>query len=159
MLAQLVSVASFVARMHWTASLRLRDGTITAPRYWYLGHVAVAGCIAVLILATALAGRVGQFPFANLPMRIVGQVSYGMYLWHALVITLIVDYPMITHWGSISKFKFLLLLVLPLSFILGTLSYKLVEAPLMHRRSGAGGNSRDASAGGRFSHARNVDKR
>ena len=67
-------------------------------------------------------------------MRIIGQVSYGMYLWHTLVITLVLDYPTIAHWHSVAKFKSLLLLVLPITFLLGTLSYKLVEVPFMRPR-------------------------
>ena len=133
-LAQLLGAAAFIALMHWTGGLRARDGTVAAPAYWYVGRVAVAGSAALLILATVLAGQIGQFPFSNLPMRIMGQVSYGMYLWHALVITLVLDYPIIGHWHSVSKFKFLLLLVLPITFILGTFSYKFVEAPFMRPR-------------------------
>ncbi len=135
-LAQVASIITFVALMAWTASLRAHDGKIAASAYWYFGREAVAGSVAVLILATALAGQVGQFPFANLFMRIMGQVSYGMYLWHVLVITLVLDYPIIAHWPAASKFKFLLLIVLPLSFLFGTLSYKLVEAPFMRPRTG-----------------------
>ncbi len=117
--------------MRWTAGLRMRDGTIATPAFWYFGRAAVAGIVGLLILATALAGRAGGFPFANLPIRIIGQVSYGMYLWHTLVIALVLDYPTIAHWHSAAKFKYLLLLVLPITFLLGTLSYKLVEVPFM----------------------------
>lgn len=137
MLAQIIAVVSFVLLMRWTASLRPHSGIITAPSYWYFGRVAVAGSVCLLILATALAGRIGQFPFTNLFMRIMGQVSYGMYLWHALVITLVLDYPILAHWHSVAKFKFLLLLVPPITFMLGTLSYKLVEVPFMRPKTDA----------------------
>lgn len=136
-LAQILAIVSFVVLMRWTASLRPHSGIITEPSYWYFGRVAVAGSVCLLILATALTGRIGQFPFTNLFMRIMGQVSYGMYLWHALVITLVLDYPILAHWHSVSKFKFLLLLVPPITFMLGTLSYKLVEVPFMRPRFNA----------------------
>lgn len=89
----------------------------------------IALAFAVLLPATALAPRWVQFPFTNPLSRRLGDMSYGLYLWHLMFVAFAIytlDWvPDATNWAFVRLLAF----VLPTSFVAAWLSMKLVEAP------------------------------
>lgn len=75
-------------------------------------------CIAcgVIVLAAAIGSPI-LTPVAISPLRAVGRISYGLYLWH---------YPLFIGFG----WK----IGLPLAVVIAGLSYRYVEKPLLRRR-------------------------
>ncbi|MDQ4090686.1 MAG: acyltransferase [Actinomycetota bacterium] len=91
--------------------------------------VYVALAFAVLVASTALAPRWVQLPFTNPLSRRLGDMSYGIYLWH-LMFTGFAMYtldfpPDASNWA----FFRMLLFVLPLSLVAAWLSMRFVEQP------------------------------
>ena len=91
--------------------------------------VYIALAFAVLMAATALAPRWAQSPVANPVSRRLGDISYGVYLWHLMFI----GFAMTTlHWApdaSTWAFVRMVAYALPLSLLAGWLSMVLVERP------------------------------
>lgn len=89
----------------------------------------VAGAFAVLLLATALGPAWSQLPFSNPVSRKLGQVSYGIYLWHLPLIGFALTTLGFAPDATTGAFWRLLGFVLAGSVVLGLLSFKLVEKP------------------------------
>ncbi|MGI8809116.1 MAG: acyltransferase family protein [Acidimicrobiales bacterium] len=89
----------------------------------------IALAFAVLLPAAALAPRWVQFPFANRLSRRLGDMSYGLYLWHLMFVAFAIytlDFaPDSTTWAFVRMLAF----VLPTSFVAAWLSMKFVEQP------------------------------
>ncbi len=106
--------------------------------HWtHTGRVGVA--FAVLILATALAPRWAQWPATNRLARHVGDVSYGIYLWHFPVIAFAFTTLQFTAYTNQAFFR-LLAVTLAGSLLLAWLSFAFVERPFIRwaqRRSRA----------------------
>ena len=71
-------------------------------------------------------------------MRILGQISYGLYLWHLPVLYLLLRYEFIASVGTGYRFLWLLALGLPFLFVLSTVSYKFIESPFLRSRKEGG---------------------
>ena len=64
------------------------------------------------------------------PLRYLGTLSYGIYLWHLIVIGIVVRFPDLARSTS-------LCIVLAVTFMLAMLSWHLVEQPIMNRGNAA----------------------
>ncbi|MGI8755472.1 MAG: acyltransferase family protein, partial [Acidimicrobiales bacterium] len=108
----------------------------TDPRL-YQGGLLACGVAAVVVLAAASHPRTG--PIARVlsfpPLRWLGFISYGLYLWHWPVIVFFT--PLRTGWYG----KQLLLGRIGLSLALALVSYWVIERPIRHGlgRARAGG--------------------
>ena len=74
----LVFVAACIIRFESTARF-LFDG----------GFTVVAIAVAVMLLAIVDAGWLSKHVLTFAPLRAVGRVSYGLYLWHFFVFTIV----------------------------------------------------------------------
>lgn len=86
--------------------------------------------LAAAMLAITLAPRPIQFPFANRGVRKLGDISYGIYLSHYVLIVLalnVLAFGQVADFGHLAK---LTLFVLPLSVAYGYLSARFVEQPI-----------------------------
>lgn len=111
--------------------------------HWHFEHWTHTGRVglafAALILATALAPRWAQWPATNRLVRLVGDASYGIYLWHFPVIMFAFTTLHFTAYTNQSFFR-LLAVTLAGSLVLGWLSFVFVERPFIRwaqRRSRA----------------------
>lgn len=125
--ANLVGSASLVAL---AAFMVFAGGDDGVPwNFMFRGGFLLCALFAVMVLAAV---RVDGSWLARLfswrPLRAVGQVSYGIYLWHWPVIVLVT--PSLAHVGG----KKLLLLRLALITVLTLASYFFVEQPIRQRR-------------------------
>jgi peptidoglycan/LPS O-acetylase OafA/YrhL len=86
----------------------------------------------VFALVMALAAIAPAWPLGLLSrpaMRWLGDVSYGLFLWHQPMILLVRRHLRVVHDRGDASFALMLLLVLPASLLLGWLSRRFVEEP------------------------------
>lgn len=82
--------------------------------------------VPVTIGASAKSKR-GFFP--SPVMREVGLVSYGVYLWHDIVLKCFSH--VISQYSGFVAFLVLLCMIIPISLAIGWLSYRVIERPAM----------------------------
>ena len=115
--------------------------------------VLVPAAFGIALICLPFVPRAVQRVFDNRPARFIGDISYGLFLFHFLVIwgTLaLVDIP---RNGSPSSLFELLAIVLPVTIVLAWLGTNLVELPVRERakllaaRRRTGAPSAQAAAG------------
>jgi len=118
---------------------------------WSLNSVMsqlVVICSGTLLLVAAVASK----PWRSMPARVltyVGVVSYGIYLWHWIVLSLL-----ISHLHNISvvnnglSWAVASAVVLALSLAVASVSWKAVEEPLIHWARGSKSRPRPQSPNG-----------
>jgi peptidoglycan/LPS O-acetylase OafA/YrhL len=121
------------------------------------------GSLATLMVATALGRMRWQWPFAHPFARWLGDISYGMFLIHFVIITFAVrlffftpspELPGVVQGdGSFGTFIALAALVLPLTVLYGYISGRYLEQPIRRwaqrfgRRQQAGAEPRGTAVG------------
>ena len=116
--------------------LRRVGGLYTdASGRWYYDHwtdtTYVALAFAVLLVATALAPRWGRWPVTNRVARFLGDASYGVYLWHLVVIGFAFQTLNFAPDRTGLAFVRMLTVTLVASLIAGWLSFVSVERPFI----------------------------
>lgn len=106
----------------------------TGPYFQFARDQLPGLAFAVLILLAALSGRRGQWPWSNRVGRWLGDVSYGAYLWHSLVLWFALwqfDWYPYTAGVAFETWPFFrnTLFVLPVALFLGWASFRFVEQP------------------------------
>jgi peptidoglycan/LPS O-acetylase OafA/YrhL len=126
------AAACFYGAIHW-AGLHPNQVLYTnhqqMARQWFYGGTAVFALLPAM-LAPPGTGWVARL-FASPPLRALGRVSYGIYLWQELVLfdwLRLRDQKVFT--GS---FPATLAVVLVVTVVVATVSWFVVERPLLHR--------------------------
>jgi len=123
----IISLVAFVALLQW--QLLLNDVYWTG--HWIL--VVWPPCIAVTIAGIVYFcdQPIRPISFLAHPVMIwLGNISFGVYLWHYPIMramALVAPDTWLSTWGSIVAMPIALLITLPIA----TLSYRLIERPLM----------------------------
>jgi peptidoglycan/LPS O-acetylase OafA/YrhL/glycosyltransferase involved in cell wall biosynthesis len=86
--------------------------------------------VGTAMISLALCRPAIQRPFANEPLRALGDVSYGVYLIHLAVIAVVVDQLDLSATGSIGDFAVWMLIVLGASLVYSYASAVLLERPI-----------------------------
>src|SRR5262249_51908637 len=118
-------------------ALGLRDYAYYSADQWTFQFVISALVAVALVAPPAIGPEAAGWPRRMLgwrPLALVGLVSYGIYLWSIAWIT------QVAHWG-VHGFVGLLLGAVALTIVTATVSYVLLERPLMRLK-----NSRRATA-------------
>jgi peptidoglycan/LPS O-acetylase OafA/YrhL len=112
-----------------------------------LGYTA---SLATVMVALALAPRTWQLPFANPFARKVGDISYGVYLIHAVVLWVVAIEITPPTDGSLGAIAAWTAIVLPISLAYGYLSARFVEQPIRRwaHRFGRQAQADSAAPGG-----------
>ena len=113
--------------------------------YWsghpllFVWHGLFAACLFPVLLACAWEAPPARVVFSNRPMRYLGDISFGVYLWHMPILTpILAKLP-----GSLdpaTRFWLALILVLPATVIVAHLSHRFVELPFLRRKPAHSGS-------------------
>lgn len=132
----LVAVAAIAAAgwIIWSSGLDGGGGEfygwLRVPYEFPIFHMLVAAA-----LATAPAGRLVGPILDNPPIAYLARISFGIYVWHYLVLELVRLYwvPELTHGGMADPTRFMVasLVIIAISMVIATLSYRWMEAPIM----------------------------
>ncbi len=102
--------------------------TIARQSPWLaIGYTA---SLASLMLALSLSPRRWQLPFAHPLARRLGDVSYGVYLIHGVVLWVLIVQFALPQTGSVGAFVLWAALVFPISLAYGYLSARFLEQPI-----------------------------
>ena len=117
---QVLGVAGALAVM-W-AWFRVRD---VEPGYYGLGSLAYAVAVAAVIAAAVQPGRGAiRSPLSLRPLRWIGTISYGLYLWHWPIDIWLVWWRLDVGPTALNAIR------LAVTFAFATASYYLVERPI-----------------------------
>jgi peptidoglycan/LPS O-acetylase OafA/YrhL/glycosyltransferase involved in cell wall biosynthesis len=102
--------------------------------------LALPLALASAMVSLGLCSRRAQLPFANRPVRALGDISYGVYLIHLAVIAVVLDQLSLSRDGSLGALAAWTAIVIPISLLYAFGSAELVERPLRRlvRRRGPG---------------------
>jgi peptidoglycan/LPS O-acetylase OafA/YrhL len=95
--------------------------------------MVLAVIFAALMLAAAFGSNAAQSLYTNRFCRFLGDVSYGVYLWHMVLIQLVYRYSLLPVPATTKSIAIYLAWVTPGSLALGWASYRFVERPLSLR--------------------------
>jgi peptidoglycan/LPS O-acetylase OafA/YrhL len=110
-----------------------------ADSYWaghpllYVWHALFSACLVPVLLACAWDARSATWLLANRPMRYLGDISFGVYLWHMPVILLILTY-IPESWPQVLRFWILLLAALVTTLLVAEISHRFIERPFLRRK-------------------------
>jgi peptidoglycan/LPS O-acetylase OafA/YrhL len=106
---------------HWWNALR---GSNIAPSYFHRSY-SLYGLLWSVFILSHLHGR-GFFRWvlSSRPMRMVGAVSFSMYLWHRPIILLVEKHVPTTNAAKIA-------IILASTLIISLISYRLIELPFL----------------------------
>jgi peptidoglycan/LPS O-acetylase OafA/YrhL len=130
-LATLLGITVLVGAIYW-----LHYG---GTGYWsntpifYLWTPALSLGITAIVLAGASGGRIARVLFANRFMVYAGIVSYSVYLWHFPILVWMKSQPFMQPVGD-HRLSVLLLVGLPTTLAVASISYLLVERPFLRLR-------------------------
>ncbi len=125
------------ALCYWTIMLVVHShhsGTAPETRVQYMFRLSVQPIAALMLLIPATLGRRDQ-PVQRVLRRPVmaslGLVSYGIYLWHTVILRAIKGDPIGGVGGGVWWMLVNLLVVVAITLVIATLSYRLVERPAL----------------------------
>lgn len=123
---QLLAVAGVLLLMREAGTRLLSGGS---PFDQWTRTTPVALVFAVLVVATALAPRRFQWPVANPVARWLGDVSYGTYLCHLLLVIAVIKVLDFAPVGTWAAFLRLTAVVVPAALFTAWASFLLIERP------------------------------
>jgi peptidoglycan/LPS O-acetylase OafA/YrhL len=130
------------------AAVGLRDARLDSYTHaeWLARHT-LYGLTAVAFLVPVVAGAGGPARVLRAwPLRKLGEISYGVYLYHLVVLALLSRWGLVRWEGPIHPYVLWTGFGLAGSVLLATLSWRLVERPLLRLRPWAGRAGRPAPA-------------
>lgn len=108
-------------------------------RYWaghpllFVWHALFSAAIVPVLLASGWNAKSALLLLANRPLRYLGDISFGVYLWHMPIVLLLLP-KLPEDWSPLSRFWVLLALVLPTTLLVAHFSYRFIELPFLRRK-------------------------
>lgn len=127
--ATAAALFTLVALMYTVGMMRVRG------EIFYFGQPAwlalcVPAAFALLVVAGAFTPAWAQWPLSNRAARWMGNLSYGVFLFHVLILQLVLTVFGFTQDRSFWTFVTVSALVIPVSLLAGWISFTFVERPV-----------------------------
>lgn len=127
--ATAAALSTLLALMYAVGLMRVRG------EIFYFGQPAwlalgVPAAFSLLIVAAAFMPAWAQWPLSNRAARWMGDLSYGVFLFHVLILRLVLGELDVTPERSFLTFATVSALVVPASLVAGWLSFAFVERPV-----------------------------
>jgi peptidoglycan/LPS O-acetylase OafA/YrhL len=126
-------VVALLAGTFWLMWLTSRI-SIWQSNWMYTWHILAATMLGLLVLVASRDNSVSLRLLGATPPRIIGQISYGIYLWHLPVIYLVRTYLLPHLPGGMSPFVFMLMTCIPPILLIAYASYVHIELPYLQKR-------------------------
>ncbi|MGI8425662.1 MAG: acyltransferase family protein [Actinomycetota bacterium] len=97
------------------------------------GTTGVAACFALFLLCTVVGPSWSQWPLANRFSRWMGEISYGVYLYHLPIIGFAFTTLNYEKYGSSNSVVKMFMLAVPAAIFAGWISHIAVERPIYRR--------------------------
>lgn len=130
---QAVVTAASVAGLLWIMWLLSRIN-LWQTGWLYVWPVLAALVLGVLVLFAATPNVVSNTILGAAPVRIIGLVSYSIYLWHLPVIFFVRELFLPRHLDGIQAFHFMLATCTTLTLLISYFSYVYIELPFLRKR-------------------------
>jgi peptidoglycan/LPS O-acetylase OafA/YrhL len=110
-----------------------------ADSYWeghpllYVWHALFSACLVPVLLACAWDAGSAIRLLANRPMRYLGEISFGAYLWHMPIVLVILPH-IPESWPQALRFWILLAATLALTLLVAEISHRFIERPFLQRK-------------------------
>jgi peptidoglycan/LPS O-acetylase OafA/YrhL len=110
-----------------------------ADSYWaghpllYVWHALFSACLVPVLLACAWDAKPATRLLANRPMRYLGDISFGVYLWHMPIVLAILPH-LPDSWPQALRFWVLLVTVLVPTLLVAEISHRFIERPFLQRK-------------------------
>ncbi|HVU02425.1 MAG TPA: acyltransferase [Polyangiaceae bacterium] len=101
------------------------------PYYDYVRDLVPAAIVALLILVTTELSAKTRAIYTSRPSRFLGDVSYGVYLFHMLVLQVAWRQVDVARWGVEGGTHLLYATVIPAAVLVGAASYFALERPIL----------------------------
>jgi peptidoglycan/LPS O-acetylase OafA/YrhL len=131
-----------------TVSLLLHPSSELWP--FYAGHSATAVALTFMLFGVTFGPAWLRRPLESLPMRYLGWVSYGIYLYHLMIVFCLFRVTPLRHLSTETQFFVALVLTLLIGIPLATLSWLFIERPFLQRRLRRPGHERHRHASRRW---------
>ena len=98
---------------------------------WIFWHASVIGAIwGLVVYGAAGEGRLARILLASRAMAFLGTVSYGLYLWHAIVFNVAYRAGLM-QWKPATSLPLLALMLVPVALLVAWISFRLTERPFL----------------------------
>lgn len=100
----------------------------------YVWPVIAALALGLLVLFSATPNAFSNHILGAPPLRIIGLISYSVYLWHLPVIFFVRELLLPHHLAGIQAFHFMLATCTALTLLISYFSYVYIELPFLRKR-------------------------
>ncbi|MBX3696557.1 MAG: acyltransferase [Dokdonella sp.] len=113
--------------------LRVGDAYWRGHPLLFVWHTLFSVCLVPILLASAWGVAPVAALLANRPLRYLGEISFGVYLWHMPILV-----PILAHlpdsMDPAARFWSLLAFVVPATVMVAHLSHRFIEQPFLRRK-------------------------
>ena len=107
----------------------------------YVSSIFVAVVCAFLIFLASFPNAFSQTILASPAVRLIGVISYSVYLWHFPIIYFAKNFWISDSLAGVDKFYSLLVICISLTLVIGYLSYRYIELPFLNLVRGQHGKN------------------
>jgi peptidoglycan/LPS O-acetylase OafA/YrhL len=95
------------------------------------GDLLIGPGLALLLASAVFGAPFVREAFSFLPLRLLGVISYSVYIWHFVFVLLVYRYAGVLAMEPTQRFLYLIVRMLPATILVGTLSYLWIERPFL----------------------------
>lgn len=95
------------------------------------GDVAVALGFAFVLAGAVFGAPLVRGGFSFIPLRLLGTISYSVYIWHWALLLVVFSYPGVAAMPETDRLIYMIKHAIPIILFVGTISYLFIEKPFL----------------------------